>query len=382
MRYLITLGLVALLNTMYCGTPVKVGLFYGATFSRASFSLMKGSYSVKADGKEMFVISFGNTIDISASGSVVSIVFREKIYKANHKITFEQIGESEFSIIPFGQKPTGRRYQENFIALAYSGRLQMVNEVEVEDYIPGVIEAESGSKKELEYYKVQAVISRTYALNNLMRHRGEGFHLCDATHCQVFHGKARFEPLANTATLNTEGIVIVDNNAHLIVAAFHSNCGGHTVNAEDVWQNSKPYLVGVADTFCLKMPCSNWEKSIPHEKWVGYLKSKKGSPSLDLSASTYGYYPTEKQVFFVDSTLKIPMRTIREDLKLRSAFFAVQSDGKEVVFSGQGFGHGVGLCQEGAMRMAELGKTYQEIIHFYYRDVHLIPRNMMWFFKD
>jgi stage II sporulation protein D len=115
---------------------------------------------------------------------------------------------------------------------------------------------------------------------------------------------------------------------------------------------------------------------------MGYLKSKRGTPSNDLVASNIGYYPSEKQTFFVDSTLHIPLRTMREDLKLRSTFFAVQSDGENVIFTGQGFGHGVGLCQEGGMRMAQLGKTYQEIIHFYYKDVHLVPRSMMWFFKE
>ncbi len=366
----------------FAGTPVKIGLFYGANHVRATFSVNKGSYSVMADGKELFVISPGISADITASGGKVNIFYNGKNYAGNSRVTFVQTVLSEFKVTPAGQKASGRVYLQNMIALAYSGRLQMVNELDVEDYVPGVIEAESGSKKELEYYKVQAVISRTYALDNLNRHNGEGFQLCDATHCQVFHGKARFEPLAQVATQATEGIVIVDSDANLITAAFHSNCGGHTINSEDVWQKPKSYLVGVRDTFCLKMPCSNWEKTITHERWMGYLKSKRGTPSSDLSASNIGFYPTEKQVFFVDSTLKIPLRTMREDLKLRSTFFAVQSDGENVVFTGQGFGHGVGLCQEGGMRMAQLGKTYKEIIHFYYKDVHLIPRTMVWFFKE
>ena len=73
---------------------------------------------------------------------------------------------------------------------------------------------------------------------------------------------------------------------------------------------------------------------------------------------------------------------MRTDLKLRSTQFEIDYINDEVVFTGKGFGHGVGLCQEGAMRMSKLGYSYKDIIHFYYTDVHLIQRRMLWFFKD
>jgi stage II sporulation protein D len=73
---------------------------------------------------------------------------------------------------------------------------------------------------------------------------------------------------------------------------------------------------------------------------------------------------------------------MRTDLKLRSTRFDIEHATNEVVFKGRGFGHGVGLCQEGAMRMSKLGYSYKDVIHFYYTDVHLIQRKMLWFFKD
>ena len=382
MKYLLVVLIVLQSFVSLAFAPVRIGLFYGSKHTKATLTIKKGSYSIMADGVEIASMSAGQTAEISASGRTVQITLNGKAHSGYQRLTIHQSEPSEFVVTPSGQKPSGRVYLEDLIALSYSGRLQLVNELDVEKYIPGVIEAESGSKKELEYYKVQAVISRTYALNHLNRHNGEGFQLCDATHCQVFHGKARFEPLANQATEATEDLVIVDADINLITAAFHSNCGGHTINSQDVWPKQMPYLVGVRDTFCLKMPCSNWEKTISHSQWMAYLNSKRGTPSSDLTASNIGYFPTEKQVFFVDSTLKIPLRTMRDDLRLRSTFFAVQSDGVNVVFTGQGFGHGVGLCQEGGMRMAQLGKSFEEIIHFYYKDVHVIPRSMIWFFKE
>ncbi|MEN9347777.1 MAG: hypothetical protein RLZZ77_1288, partial [Bacteroidota bacterium] len=252
--------------------------------------------------------------------------------------------------------------------------------IDVENYVPGVIEAEGGGDHEIEYYKVQAIISRTYALNNLRRHEAEGFSVCDGTHCQVYHGRPRHEPLARQATEATEDIVIVDDNIDLITAAFHSNCGGHTVNAEDVWSKPLSYCVARPDSFCTMMPHSHWEKSMPSTQWYEYIQSKK-NPVTD-STGAIAYVPNKRSLYLVDSSFVIPTRTIRQDLKLRSAYFTVHDQGEQVKLMGQGFGHGVGLCQEGAMRMAVLGYTYKDIIHYYYKGVHLVPRRLIWFFKE
>jgi stage II sporulation protein D len=73
---------------------------------------------------------------------------------------------------------------------------------------------------------------------------------------------------------------------------------------------------------------------------------------------------------------------VREDLKLKSTFFSVTTTGEQVVLNGRGFGHGVGLCQEGAMHMARDGKSYIEILRHYYTDVHLVDVNTLDFFRD
>jgi stage II sporulation protein D len=89
-----------------------------------------------------------------------------------------------------------------------------------------------------------------------------------------------------------------------------------------------------------------------------------------------------KPQYVVDSTLSISRVDMREAFKLKSVKFDVTMTEDSVRFNGRGFGHGVGLCQEGAMARANEGMRYQEIIHAYYQDVHLIPRYMLWFFKD
>jgi stage II sporulation protein D len=361
--------------------PILVGMHCQSNYLRCGISPAIGSYQVMGDDKLLFTVPAGHTADITAISGKVNIFYSGKNYAGFKKIIWKTENGGEFKAQPSGQKPSQRIYSGELIAFSINGHLQLVNRLDIERYVSGVIEAESGAGSELEYYKVQAVISRTYALNNRNRHADSGYEMCDGTHCQVYHGKARKEPLAEKATEATEDIVIVDHEINLITAAFHSNCGGHTVNAEVAWTKAVSYLVGRPDTFCLSMPHSRWEKTVPIEKWNAYMKQKRNGNDL-ASLSDGGILGEFNPMYCHDSTLYIPRRSMRSDFKLRSTQFEVTVKQKEVLFMGKGFGHGVGLCQEGAMRMAKLGHNYKDIIHFYYTDVHLIPRRMLWFFKD
>jgi stage II sporulation protein D len=374
------LGLLLGFRT-FAGDPLLIGILQQTNCSRADVRVISGAFSILDGDIRLCNALPGQLITVSNTGNgATSVESGERSWSCQNAINFRGIGE--FSVTPGGQKASGRIYSGELIIRPVSGLLSLINRVELEAYVPGVIEAEAGDGRSLEYYKVQAIISRTYALNNTRRHLAEGYNLCDGTHCQVYHGRPRFVHAGVEATAATRDVVIVDDEINLITAAFHSNCGGHTVNAEHVWSKPLSYCVGRPDTFCLVMPHSNWEKSIPLHQWTNYLQSKRYPLSDSLTTSALAYFPAEKEVFFVDQSFHIPLRTIRSDLKLRSAFFTVHQEGESVTFIGQGFGHGVGLCQEGAMRMAELGYSYQDIIHYYYHNVHLVPKRFLWFFRE
>ncbi len=361
--------------------PILIGMHCQSNYLRCGISPLEGSYQVLGDDKVLFTVSKGQTADITAISGKVNIFFSGKNHAGFKKITWKTDNSGEFKAQPAGQKTSHRMYRGDLLAFSINGHLQLVNKIDIEDYVAGVIEAESGAGSELEYYKVQAVISRTYALNNRTRHLAEGYEICDGTHCQVYHGKPRKEPLSVEAAKATEDIVIVDHEINLITAAFHSNCGGHTVNAEVAWSKPVPYLIGRCDTFCVSMPHSHWEKRLPAEKWNSYIKQKRSSGDL-AALSDGGILGECNPLYCHDSTLQIPRRAMRTDLKLRSTHFDIEHTSDEVIFTGRGFGHGVGLCQEGAMRMSKLGYSYKDIIHFYYTDVHLMQRQLLWFFKD
>ena len=380
-KWFVVCILFLLSQSMLWADPILIGLHCQSNYLRCSISPVEGSYQVMGDDKLLFSVSKGQLADITAIGGKVNIFFSGKNHSGYKKITWKTENNAEFKAQPAGHKNNNRIYKGELLAFSIEGHLQLVNRIDLEDYVSGVIEAESGSDRELEYYKVQAVISRTYALNNRIRHAESGYEICDGTHCQVYHGKPRKEPLTIEAAKATEDIVIVDHEINLITAAFHSNCGGHTVNAEVAWSKPVPYLIGRPDTFCISMPHSTWEKRFPKEKWNAYIKQKRNSNDL-ASLSDGGILGECNPMYCHDSTLTIPRRSMRTDLKLRSTQFKIEYAADEVIFKGRGFGHGVGLCQEGAMRMAKLGHSYKDIIHHYYTDVHLVQRRMLWFYKD
>jgi stage II sporulation protein D len=263
-------------------------------------------------------------------------------------------------------------------------QLLLINKVDLEQYIAGVVESESGKKSSLEYYKLQSILCRTYLLAHLNRHVLEGFEVCDDVHCQAYLNRTQDETVLK-AVAYTKGLVVVDNDLNLITAAFHSNCGGQTCNSQDVWSVSTTYLKSVMDTFCLRQPHATWKRSVPLEDWKAYLQLKHKYPIDDslnnVTTNTFSQN-NGRAIYFVDRDLKIPLKTIRSDFQLKSTYFSVEQQGDQIVFNGRGYGHGVGLCQEGAMRMADLKYTYKDILNFYYKDVHLVDLSALNYFRQ
>jgi stage II sporulation protein D len=241
----------------------------------------------------------------------------------------------------------------------------------------GVVETEAGNRCDLEYYKVQAILSRTFAYKNMDRHESEGFHLCDAVHCQAYKGRNIWNEDVEIGTEVTEGLVLVDQDSVLIHAAYHANSGGETRGAEDVWLTGKHYLRPVLDPFSLNQPGARWKKSIPAEEWIRYLRDK-GVFVGELQDTSVLEMPLEhRQDYYHFGPDSLPLSVIRDDYQLKSDFFGVYLSGDQIVLDGRGYGHGVGLSQEGAMEMARKGYRYTAILHYYYDQIQIIPWQLL-----
>ena len=241
-----------------------------------------------------------------------------------------------------------------------------------------MVEAEAGYALPDEYYKLQAILSRTYALKNLDRHAHEGFSVCDKVHCQVYHHRCSRSQIFE-ATVATNALVVVDDELRLINTIFHSNCGGETCNSEDVWHTPLSYLRCVEDSFCVKASKATWTKSLPKAEVDRYFGTNliEGAFDPDL----FNFCQMEER--WADQELfNKPLPKVRKDLGLRSTFFYLEEKGDSVIFVGRGYGHGVGLCQQGGIEMAKLGYSYVDILKHYYQGIHIINRRAIQFFLN
>lgn len=266
-------------------------------------------------------------------------------------------------------------YPDKLIVDVFNGKLRFVNHVVLEKYLTGVLKGEAGLDKEVELYKVHAVISRTYAIKNKAKHRAEGFNLCDQVHCQVYKGSwAHYDPILQ-GVQSTAGEVLIDAQGQLIDALFHSNCGGRTVNSEDVWSGKLSYCRSKPDSFCFYMKNADWEKELPLSEFLAYLQKAHAIGLKNASANDTGYVfqSQERQTHWHLEGKRISFKQMRGDLELKSAFFDIYQSGENIRLIGKGFGHGVGLCQEGAMCMAEYGYDYEQIVKHYYQGVAIKP---------
>ncbi len=363
---------------------VNIKIFSQLKVQSLTFSADAGIYSVWANGVEIVntekfpLIKFtysNDSVEVKTFENIIGKFKRVKISSPNFVKSFR------LKLILPDRKP--RFYEENLIISTEGGDLKCINEISLDNYIAGVVQAESGRRSFQEFYKVQAILARTFALSHLQKHIAEGFNLCDHTHCQAYFGKTTELDIMKAVT-DTKGKVVVDDNLNLIDAAFHSNSGGQTANSEDVWGSRLPYLRSVIDTFSTKMPNAKWERKMAKEDWLSYLKLKHNYPIQDSNARWLAltFKQDIRKPYIEANNIKVPLKNVRTDLQLKSTFFSISSQGDSVVFKGKGFGHGVGMCQEGAMRMAKLGYKYPDVINFYYQKTQLIDLHKLSFFKD
>ncbi|MAC95878.1 MAG: hypothetical protein CMC96_10280 [Flavobacteriales bacterium] len=359
---------------------INIGVFYSYDIQSFHFQVRAGKYTLYSEQGKVKELDNSIPIRVDYEEGKVKIYEKGKFLGAFDKINFVGVGwYNHFMIQSISPKGLERRYDDNLKIFSQRKKMLLVNNIDLDNYVAGVVEAEVGRKPKKEYFKLQAIICRTYALSNIHKHLMEGINLCDEVHCQAYHGKSFFAPIVEAA-LQTRGAVIVDSDIQLITAAFHSNCGGQTVNSEDVWTKPLYYLRSVKDTFCLDKRNSVWEKRIDAHRWENYLQAKL--PSKHVDSIEREFEQINRKVFFAAEDSGLSFEDLRHQFLLRSTYFGVEHRGNEVLLKGRGYGHGVGLCQEGAMEMAERGYNYAEILHYYYKGVHIIDLSALDFFKE
>lgn len=381
--FLFILPLFAFKSSQTKQQTILIRLFASYNISSVNFFLVSGEYGIYGDSIKLFDSDKISFITVSLAGD--SVLLQKVNYKKKFRFVsfIPKISSSSFKIKSLQPDYKVRTYDDELQISAQYKSLRIINKVDIEKYTAGVVQWEVGTKNPQEFNKVKTIACRTYALGNWRRHEDEGFHLCDEVHCQAFKGKT-FSQNIYDAAFQTAEYILVDDSARIITAAFHSNCGGQTMNSEDVWSKQVSCLRSISDTFCLKKANAVWQKKIPKDLWLDYVKTKYGFPVSDSTVvkKVLNFNQSNRLVYLVNDDFFIPLKFVREDMKLKSTFFTVKEEGENIVFTGKGFGHGVGLCQEGAMRMAEKGYSYTKILNYYYSNVHLIRFSQLDFFNS
>lgn len=153
-------------------------------------------------------------------------------------------------------------FYRGYIFFDTNGReLVAINYISLEEYLYGVVAREMPATFNIEALKAQAIASRTYSLYNIDKHKGEGYNLCDTTHCQVYGGIDGEHENTNRAVDESRGRVI-EYNQQIINSVYHANSGGHTRDSKEAWGGDLPYLRGVRDRYSEGVASSTWSYSI------------------------------------------------------------------------------------------------------------------------
>ena len=312
------------------------------------------------------------------------------------------------------------------------GNLNVINVVDVDDYVKGVLPYEMSPAWPLEALKAQAVCARTYALLQTKHRDSYRFDVCTTTDCQVYQGANQASALTDRAVEETAGMAAMYGGKYAETYYYASN-GGASESSENVWSMPLPYLVGKEDPYegTISIPDYVYTMTYSYSQLSALLKSKGYSIGTVSSAYVSRTTPTGNvaEITFRDTagkTVVITKEACRSVLDTKSMRFtisgggsggswqvnpsggalsslsgaytvtasgvsayeggdayvitasgvsrlqkppAVSGSGSGITISGTGWGHGVGMSQYGAKAMAELGRTYEEILHFYFTGI-------------
>ncbi|MDT7042407.1 SpoIID/LytB domain-containing protein [Candidatus Nitronereus thalassa] len=268
------------------------------------------------------------------------------------------------------------------VILSLQGKyLLVVNHVNIEKYVAGVVSSEISPDWHEEVLKAQAVAARTYVLYKQLLNEQALYDVVASVQDQVYTGAKQVNGSVQQAVDDTRGQVLTYEQRP-IFAAYSSTAAGPTEDAFNVWAKDLPYLKGVDCPFDEGSPRYQWETAIPFEVFEQSLRNEGLVVGAMATLAPYTFTRAgrvnEVRILHSKGELIVRGQDLRRILgysKIRSTQFHIAGIGQEVVFTGKGAGHAVGLCQWGAKEMAELGYRYESILQYYYPGTDLLPYN-------
>lgn len=328
------------------------------------------------------VVFKGNKIDISIIDPLIIDMDTNKIIASQEGFFSARFNISDGKMFFNGKELNSRSIlitsPKAFIEMnkkAFRGNLELyggkeiivVNVLSLDDYLVGLMNMEISSRWHMEVLKAQAVVARTYALYRKEIKKGELYHLESSVMDQVYEGGNVEDVASAIAVFSTKGEILV-YDGKIIPAFYHSTCGGHTESSKEVWGFYHPSLKGVKCDFCIDSPNYSWGYRVSLRE-LENLIGIKGIVGVDIVERTSTGRVKKLIIRTGNGNHRISGSDLRKSVgyeNLKSTNFSVSFSGGDIIFKGKGSGHGVGLCQWGAKKMAEMGYNYREILQFYY----------------
>jgi SpoIID/LytB domain protein len=321
--------------------------------------------------------------------------------------------------VPFGigwwwQGSEDRNYEGQIeICVNQNKKFDVIVILPLEKYLCGVIPYEIGNDAPIEALKAQAIAARSETVSALLsaKYKGANYDLCADVECQVFAGNNKRTEITDKAVFETKGLCIF-YDGKVIGAYYASNCGGLSENVENVWQgrsgaveywsshfdsdedlnfdaknNPKEWIESNPDVFCnpffhqelpewskknfrwqVEMSSDELSKNLNEIKFIGSIKN-----IIPVERGNSGRIIKAKFIGTIDSLelfTELEIRKIRKPPFKSSCFIVEEIGGNEILkkflFKGAGWGHGVGMCQSGAVARAVAGQNYETILQHYF----------------
>ena len=251
----------------------------------------------------------------------------------------------------------------------------LIQSIKMNNYLESLLSKEMNGSWPIEALKAQAVAARSYAMDKISKATEGNYHIISGEIHQVSGSSEDITKKTIQAVMKTRGEVLVNNEENLVPGFYHAECGGRTFDPIDVWSG---YMFDYSPTECPycheKSKIKNWNKKITAQKFQKFIKSYFGK-DIDLIESVKILDPykihlqiNNKNYIFLPSDFRKSLLS----LGIQSNNFKIDKFENGIFYiTGSGRGHGVGMCQLGALKMAELGHDYKEILNFYYPKLKL-----------
>lgn len=368
------------------------------------------------DDEVIFKIENGNIVINDLAGET-TLFGKSFVLSSNNQNASLKIKDVPYGVGWWWEGKEDKIYAgELFFYLSDKEFFEVVISLPLEQYLKGVVPYEIGGDAPLDAVKAQAVAARSEALTALQSkvYSGEHYDLTSDVECQVYGGNERRTEISDRAVIETRGLVLSENDSP-ISAYYASNCGGHSELIENVWfdrfvwdsyavsdfdwseshsidlsneENIREWILSSPQSFCnpdIFTDLPHWSRN--NFRWkrefsteeissmtsLGIDKGKlKDVISLNRGTSGRIYkaeFHFEKETMQVEGELKIRQMFTPP---LRSSAFIVDKTDNGFLIQGAGWGHGVGMCQSGAVSLANLGKTFDFILNHYYKKTELM----------